>query len=120
MTPGYFFQAEDGIRDRTVTGVQTCALPISGTVEAGSMTVRVPLSALRPDAITAGTGAEPRRQNGASTGRSPRPDDERKSTRLNSSHRTTSYAVFCLKKQKKLDHHPLAIPVPYTHSSIVL
>src|SRR5207248_5141488 len=23
------FQAEDGIRDRTVTGVQTCALPIS-------------------------------------------------------------------------------------------
>src|SRR5207249_5727136 len=25
-----FFQAEDGIRDRNVTGVQTCALPISG------------------------------------------------------------------------------------------
>src|SRR5207248_6542952 len=25
---GFFFQAEDGIRDRTVTGVQTCALPI--------------------------------------------------------------------------------------------
>jgi len=49
----------------------------TGTVEAGSMTVRVPLSALRPDAITARTGAEPRRQNGASTGRSPRPDDER-------------------------------------------
>src|SRR5207245_7315010 len=24
-----FFQAEDGIRDATVTGVQTCALPIS-------------------------------------------------------------------------------------------
>src|SRR5437867_5455017 len=24
----FFFQAEDGIRDRTVTGVQTCALPI--------------------------------------------------------------------------------------------
>src|SRR5207248_11698800 len=24
------FQAEDGVRDRTVTGVQTCALPISG------------------------------------------------------------------------------------------
>src|SRR5207248_6715064 len=28
----FFFQAEDGIRDRTVTGVQTCALPISGTI----------------------------------------------------------------------------------------
>src|SRR5437867_10505385 len=25
----FFFQAEDGIRARTVTGVQTCALPIS-------------------------------------------------------------------------------------------
>src|SRR2546430_4344448 len=25
----FFFQAEDGIRDLTVTGVQTCALPIS-------------------------------------------------------------------------------------------
>src|SRR5688572_26743781 len=25
---GLFFQAEDGIRDLTVTGVQTCALPI--------------------------------------------------------------------------------------------
>src|SRR5436305_1197250 len=25
---GFFFQAEDGIRDADVTGVQTCALPI--------------------------------------------------------------------------------------------
>src|SRR2546428_8082055 len=28
----FFFQAEDGIRDLIVTGVQTCALPISTTV----------------------------------------------------------------------------------------
>src|SRR5256886_2985554 len=27
----FFFQAEDGIRDLTVTGVQTCALPIFNT-----------------------------------------------------------------------------------------
>src|SRR5690606_40747256 len=27
----FFFQAEDGIRDFHVTGVQTCALPISGS-----------------------------------------------------------------------------------------
>src|SRR5256886_2175468 len=33
----FFFQAEDGIRDLTVTGVQTCALPIC--VAAGSHTV---------------------------------------------------------------------------------
>src|SRR5437867_7370969 len=28
VMPLFFFQAEDDIRDRTVTGVQTCALPI--------------------------------------------------------------------------------------------
>src|SRR5262249_60024642 len=33
----FFFQAEDGIRDWSVTGVQTCALPIS-KMEAGMMT----------------------------------------------------------------------------------
>src|SRR5207245_7504283 len=31
----FFFQAEDGIRDATVTGVQTCALPISWTDNSG-------------------------------------------------------------------------------------
>src|SRR2546430_3955152 len=30
----FFFQAEDGIRDLTVTGVQTCALPILEPAEA--------------------------------------------------------------------------------------
>src|SRR2546426_8352248 len=30
----FFFQAEDGIRDYKVTGVQTCALPISGSAGA--------------------------------------------------------------------------------------
>src|SRR6266536_3685681 len=29
----FFFQAEDGIRDPLVTGVQTCALPISASRE---------------------------------------------------------------------------------------
>src|SRR6266511_5203100 len=33
----FFFQAEDGIRDFHVTGVQTCALPIS--IEAVSLSV---------------------------------------------------------------------------------
>src|SRR5688572_33330520 len=31
----FFFQAEDGIRDLTVTGVQTCALPILASVAGG-------------------------------------------------------------------------------------
>src|SRR5437868_15456531 len=32
----FFFQAEDGIRDRNVTGVQTCALPIYGLATLGT------------------------------------------------------------------------------------
>src|SRR3989449_5101637 len=32
----FFFQAEDGIRDVAVTGVQTCALPISPTIVSSS------------------------------------------------------------------------------------
>src|SRR5690606_41072799 len=35
----FFFQAEDGIRDFHVTGVQTCALPISAVETLGSTTV---------------------------------------------------------------------------------
>src|SRR2546430_4423118 len=33
----FFFQAEDGIRDLTVTGVQTCALPICSRAPARRM-----------------------------------------------------------------------------------
>src|SRR6266699_4085272 len=33
----FFFQAEDGIRDADVTGVQTCALPISPPTSASAM-----------------------------------------------------------------------------------
>src|SRR5690606_39837202 len=35
----FFFQAENGIRDFHVTGVQTCALPICTTSEANSLGV---------------------------------------------------------------------------------
>src|SRR5690625_7111714 len=36
----FFFQAEDGIRDGHVTGVQTCALPIFGEVNGPSRHAR--------------------------------------------------------------------------------
>src|SRR6266478_10038501 len=38
----FFFQAEDGIRDLTVTGVQTCALPISVVRRAGEIILATP------------------------------------------------------------------------------
>src|SRR5438309_4083588 len=37
----------------------------------------------------------------------PKRNRDRKSTRLNSSHSSISYAVFCLKKKKKKDKHIL-------------
>src|SRR5256885_6205093 len=36
----FFFQAEDGIRDYKVTGVQTCALPIFGRQETVHLTIQ--------------------------------------------------------------------------------
>src|SRR3989475_2074413 len=42
----FFFQAEDGIRDLTVTGVQTCALPILQEVEGRLRTIRQRLPAI--------------------------------------------------------------------------
>src|SRR3989449_5226363 len=55
----FFFQAEDGIRDVAVTGVQTCALPISPVLLAARVRVADPgalddvAAALRADASVA-------------------------------------------------------------------
>src|SRR5437879_13334554 len=38
----FFFQAEDGIRDTSVTGVQTCALPIFHTRQHGYAEISPP------------------------------------------------------------------------------
>src|SRR2546427_9289767 len=82
----FFFQAEDGIRYLTVTGVQTCALPISSGRMRGMSddAYGLPVSTADPEAL-------------ALYDRAVR---DRKSTRLNSSHSQISYAVFCLKKKK--------------------
>src|SRR2546427_1208830 len=45
-----------------------------------------------------------RRPRGKSTGAGRRVPQDRKSTRLNSSHSQISYAVFCLKKKKEGSH----------------
>src|SRR5688572_14573542 len=41
--------------------------------------------------------------------------EDRKSTRLNSSHSQISYAVFCLKKKKKHQSNPHEKPLPHRH-----
>src|SRR2546426_7344914 len=54
LTFFFFFQAEDGIRDYKVTGVQTCALPISSLAGGSRQVIRVvvdDLAGLASDAI---------------------------------------------------------------------
>src|SRR5947208_5609830 len=92
----FFFQAEDGIRDDLVTGVQTCALPISfslGHPSARFFVMQLTASTYL-DLQKLGLTHDP--------GRSVL---DRKSTRLNSSHQIISYAVFCLKKKKKKNEY---------------
>src|SRR6266853_4699069 len=47
----FFFQAEDGIRDLTVTGVQTCALPISATIRVNGDLVALETAPLKPEEL---------------------------------------------------------------------
>src|SRR5690606_40127265 len=96
----FFFQAEDGIRDFHVTGVQTCALPICGSHgrERRRLIVRKsPLSRCSPPTASCAPYPPPNRR---AQWLGPFPEQDRKSTRLNSSHVKISYAVFCLKKKK--------------------
>src|SRR6202012_6029570 len=48
MISGFFFKAEDGIRDWSVTGVQTCALPISSAGDTSTILPRY-MTAMRSD-----------------------------------------------------------------------
>src|SRR5256885_7726391 len=79
----FFFQAEDGIRDYKVTGVQTCALPIYA---APGDPLEHALHGARHEVVASHHLPHLARL-------------DRKSTRLNSSHLVISYAVFCLKKK---------------------
>src|SRR5690606_4477551 len=66
----FFFQAEDGIRDFHVTGVQTCALPISGVkLEGFSARYETEFKAAKDEEIVfkgGATGAFELRVNGES------------------------------------------------------
>src|SRR2546430_9501213 len=106
----FFFQAEDSIRDLTVTGVQTCALPISELdhfeLEAdlvprhhGPAELHVVERHEIDDFVRDVLSLEMAHQQ-HSEGQDVSDKVDRKSTRLNSSHSQISYAVFCLKKKK--------------------
>src|SRR2546422_5278243 len=101
----FFFQAEDGIRDVAVTGVQTCALPISEASTADNSSTASTVIRRLPPAPPWDSGMSmpmsPSSKHFASSTGSTVEARDRKSTRLNSSHGYISYAVFCLKKKKK-------------------
>src|SRR5205807_4633505 len=106
----FFFQAEDGIRDYKVTGVQTCALPISWAGQRDNFydpkMHGVDWTAVRktyaPLIEGARTPDEMRRLLRLMVGElNSSHSGDRKSTRLNSSHLVISYAVFCLKKKTR-------------------
>src|SRR2546430_5144637 len=101
----FFFQAEDGIRDLTVTGVQTCALPISVRCFVADRGLRKADRRERP--IVCLAVSEPVVASDAMLRLEPVVGPllsefarDRKSTRLKSSHSQNSYAVFCFKKKK--------------------
>src|SRR2546421_1662843 len=87
----FFFQAEDGIRDLIVTGVQTCALPIS----AKACSIAAAFSSAERDGSKATTAARPAGIDAAGTTRT----GGRESTSLDSNHDQVSYAVFSLEKK---------------------
>src|SRR5256884_5640220 len=112
----FFFQAEDGIRDVAVTGVQTCALPICAQMRDVQMTAEhvmrkdVILAKARKNGLkerpvailgyllTAGKATvaqceEELKMNRRTLQRDFKLLVDRKSTRLNSSHGYISYAV---------------------------
>src|SRR2546422_2920688 len=99
----FFFQAEDGIRDVAVTGVQTCALPIC------FLQCQISRSAVQRDrqcrhpVTCSSAGSFSCHWKPPSWIRTKCRRD-RKSTRLNSSHGYISYAVFCLKKKNHITH----------------
>src|SRR2546425_3209948 len=76
----FFFQAEDGIRDKLVTGVQTCALPIYG---AGVLQRRAAAGdqGRRPDR-RARSDAHRQRADGGRAGLRPRQEEGRDDRRV--------------------------------------
>src|SRR5258705_6088595 len=86
----FFFFFNDTATTEIYTLSLHDALPISGTRARGLAPGGPPAPGVR----ARGTRAGP----------------DRKSTRLNSSHLGISYAVFCLKKKKKI--HPIALASP--------
>src|SRR2546426_12601897 len=91
----YFFFFNDTATTEIYTLSLHDALPISSDTTTGHMTeANKPIAGNAISETLAGPNKAADRQS-----------RDRKSTRLNSSHLVISYAVFCLKKKKKIKKH---------------
>src|SRR2546425_9768473 len=95
----FFFQAEDGIRDKLVTGVQTCALPIC----AHAVPPRQKVAILRPGEHP-GDRPQVRQRLGAETSSRAGPDVQQRSEEHTSELQSLAYLVcrLLLEKKKKM------------------
>src|SRR5437763_13667774 len=91
----FFFQAEDGIRDTSVTGVQTCALPILHEVVTRYLTRRIAEDQPLPDLMVIDGG---KGQLGAALDRS----EER---RVGKEWRCRRWRLCCRKRRRASSCH---------------
>src|SRR3989449_7210487 len=122
----FFFQAEDGIRDVAVTGVQTCALPISDDEERGAprnhrgeeelRQEQRALPEVAPLRLPEEEGAVARRRPGEDEGRERQEADDLARSEEHTSELQSRLHLVCrllLEKKKRtsaiLSGHPLAM-----------
>src|SRR5437773_3780193 len=97
----FFFQAEDGIRDRDVTGVQTCALPILRASPGRARGSPPPEGRCAPGGRT----RRSRRRSWSRTARLPRSEEH--TSELQSHHDLVCRLLLEKKKQKNHQKLPL-------------
>src|SRR2546426_5165865 len=107
----FFFQAEDGIRDYKVTGVQTCALPISAACRGPARYDARLVGRSRIDAAAAGRWRDPEHVLG------PRADgrDERRSEEHTSELQSPCNLVCRLLLEKKKNKTDLILNTRAEH-----
>src|SRR5438445_12430095 len=104
----FFFQAEDGIRDIGVTGVQTCALPISSARASGRTTASTRRT--RPGSVRSSPPRSEERRVGKECRSRRTPDDKKYHTGLDSAkcvrelHKTRTVLNQCEHNDELLDH----------------
>src|SRR5207249_6124933 len=103
----FFFQAEDGIRDRNVTGVQTCALPISLLDDhLGVALLALDAGRHRPDRVAVGVHVQ-----GVAALRVAGAGQERPAAAFTDDHRAVALLALVLRRPRRDDRLALGVEV---------